>query len=88
VQPSRGGCVVSGDRALIQAQAPGQREELRRALLACGHWSDWLHPASSVFDFPMVPVWCGGCRDSRCLDITLQALLLAHEPVPTEEVTP
>ena len=44
-------------------------------LLSCGHWSNEMHPASSILDFPGEPIYCEECDDDRQLNINLQAFL-------------
>jgi hypothetical protein len=46
-----------------------------RALLACGHYSEHLHPQSSVFDYPEDAIHCFKCNTERQLHVTLQTKL-------------
>lgn len=47
-----------------------------QVFLACGHWSEDVSVASSMFDFPMDATYCRICKDDRYLDVRLQVALL------------
>lgn len=64
----------------ITVAVAGSDSDHFRPLLACGHYGEDTHRASSQWDFPDEPQHCEECGGLRQLDLWLQCLL--HEERP------
>jgi len=65
--------VVMRDHTVLRGN--GERDRRVQIVLACGHWTQPMHEASSTFDFPEDPLHCMVCGEDRYMNVDLMAHL-------------